>query len=81
MGPWVAAYGDFKTDLAGLVEAAPPEFDEEIANAQAAVDELDALLASGEADSIEARPRLSALHAEFTDAVHRLFESMESACA
>jgi hypothetical protein len=62
---WVAAYEALRTDVEGMMEGAPEAVDDEVANAQTAIDELDALLASNDADSRENRARLFLLIATF----------------
>jgi hypothetical protein len=64
-----------------MMEGAPEAVDDEVANAQTAIDELDAFLASKDADSAENRPRLSFLIARLDDKVPSLFRSMDAACA
>src|SRR4029450_1466455 len=48
IAPWVAAYEAFRTDVESMMEGAPEAVDDEVANAQTAIDELDTLLASRE---------------------------------
>ena len=81
IAPWVAAYEALRTDVEGMIEGAPEAVDDEVANAQTAIDELNALLASNDADSRENRPRLSVLIATFYRALASLFRSMDAACA
>jgi hypothetical protein len=78
---WVAAYEAFRTDVESTMEGAPEAVDDEAANAQTAIDELDALLASKDADSTENRQRLSLLIARLYDRVASLFRAMDAACA
>jgi hypothetical protein len=81
IAPWVAAYEALRTDVEGMMEGAPEAVDDEVANAQTAIDELNVLLASNDADSSENRPRLSFLIATFYRALASLFRSMDAACA
>jgi hypothetical protein len=81
IAPWVAAYEPFRTRVESMMEGAPEAVDDEVANAQTAIDELDTLLASKDADSTENRPRLSLLIARLDDKVGSLFRSMDAACA
>src|SRR4029450_1910720 len=76
VAPWVAAYEPFRIDVESMMEGAPEAVDAEAANAQTAIDELDALLASKDADSTENRPRLSLLIARLYDRVASLFRAM-----
>jgi hypothetical protein len=64
-----------------MMEGAPEAVDDEVANAQTAIDELDAFLASKDADSTENRPHLSLLIARLYDKVSSLFRAMDAACA
>jgi hypothetical protein len=81
IAPWVAAYEAFRTRVESMMEGAPEAVDDEVANAQTAIDELNALLASNDADSSENRPRLSVLISLFHRALASLFRSMDVACA
>jgi hypothetical protein len=81
IAPWVAAYEAFRTDVESMMEGAPEAVDDEVANAQTAIDGLDALLASNDADSTENRLRLSGLIARHDHRVASLFRAMDSACA
>jgi hypothetical protein len=81
IAPWVAAYEAFRARVESMMEGAPEAVDDEVANAQTAIDELDTLLASKDADSTENRPRLSLLLARLNDRVSSLFRSMDAACA
>jgi hypothetical protein len=81
IAPWVAAYEAFRTHVASMMEGAPEAVDDEVANAQTAIDELDAFLASKDADSTENRPHLSLLIARLYDKVSSLFRAMDAACA
>jgi hypothetical protein len=81
IAPWVAAYEALRTDVEGMMEGAPQAVDDEVANAQTAIDELNALLASNDADSRENRPRLSVLISLFHRSLASLFRSMDAACA
>jgi hypothetical protein len=81
IAPWVAAYEAFRTDVESMMEGAPEAVDDEVANSQTAIDDLDALLASKDADSTESRSRLSSLIARLDDKVASLFRSMDAACA
>jgi len=78
---WVAAYEAFRTVVESMMEGAPEAVDDEVANAQTAIDELDALLESKDADSIENRLRLSGLIARLDHRVPSLFRAMDAACA
>jgi hypothetical protein len=78
--PWVAAYETFRTRVESMMEGAPEAVDDEVANAQTAIDELDTLLASKDADSTENQPRLASLIARLDDKVASLFRSMDGAC-
>jgi hypothetical protein len=64
-----------------MMEGAPEAVDDEVAKAQTAIDELDTLLASKDADSTENRSRLAFLIARLDDKVASLFRSMDAACA
>jgi hypothetical protein len=81
IAPWVAAYEAFRTRVESMMEGAPEAVDDEVANAQTAIDELNAFLASNDADSSEKRPRLAFLYASLNDRVATLFRSMDAACA
>jgi hypothetical protein len=81
IAPWVAAYEAFRTRVESMMEGAPEAVDDEVANAQTAIDELDTLLASKDADSTENRPGLFSLIARLDDKVASLFGSMDAACA
>jgi len=80
IAPWVAAYEAFRTRVESIMEGAPEAVDDEVANAQTAIDELDALFASKDADSTENRPRLSLLIARLYDKVASLLRAMDAAC-
>jgi hypothetical protein len=64
-----------------MMEGAPEAVDDEVANAQTAIDELDTLLASKDADSPENRSRLPSLIARLDHRVPSLFRAMDAACA
>jgi hypothetical protein len=81
IAPWVAAYEAFRTHVESMMEGAPEAVDDEVANAQTAIDELNTLLASKDADSTGNRPRLASLIARLDDKVGSLFRSMDAACA
>jgi hypothetical protein len=81
LAPWVEAYESFLTDFEGLVYAAPQDVHGEVANAQMAIDQLNAFLATDEADSVENRARLSLLIPRFYRSVGTLFLAMDVACA
>lgn len=81
IAPWVAAYEALRTEAESMMEGAPQAVDDEVANAQTAIDDLNALLASNDAESTENRPRLSFLIATFYRALASLFRSMDAACA
>ena len=63
------------------MEGAPEAVDDEVANAQTAIDGLNTLLASKDADSPEKRPRLFSFIARLDDKVASLFRAMDKACA
>lgn len=81
IAPWVAAYEAFRTRVESMMEGAPEAVDDEVANAQTAIDGLNTLLASNDPDSRENRPRFSLLIARFDDRVASLFRAMDKACA
>jgi hypothetical protein len=81
IAPWVAAYEAFRTRVESMMEGAPEAVDDEVANTQTAINGMDALLASKDADSSENRPRLSSLIARLDDKVASLFRAMDAACA
>jgi hypothetical protein len=81
IAPWVAAYEAFRTRVESMMEGAPEAVDDEVANAQTAIDELDTLLASKDADSPENRSRLPSLIARLDHRVPSLFRAMDAACA
>ena len=81
IAPWVAAYEAFRTDVESMMEGAPEAVDDELANAQTAIDQLDAFLESKDADSQENRLRLSGLIAQLDHRVDSLFRAMDAACS
>lgn len=81
LAAWTEMFETFAADFDDLAETEPEGFDEEIADVQTTIDDLQTLLASDDAGSVERRPRLAMLYAQLRGGVNSLLSELDSACA